>query len=341
MSGAGPLMSSLKLKKQADGFVLEYGHVKLALDTGIKGETTLLTHGHTDHLRGVEKAHRVVATKATIDTLRARGYGIKGRVELLEYNQQIGQLGVVVTALNAGHVLGSSMYLMEFDEGLSVLYTGDFNVVDSMVHKAASPVSADVLITEATYGTPEWVFPSRKSIYDDILTTTTEVLENGRIPVFLAYSLGKAQETIALLQWGGFNVVSGNHRIDDVCNVYNQHGSDLRHTSLKLGDAKNLFSEGCAIVSSSFHHTRNNIRAALGNRPANRIINRMEHYSLSGWTLGDSSKTGFPLSAHSDFKGLMLFAKKVNPRVVYCFTGNASHFSGHLVDDGLNAVPLE
>ncbi|MHA2003546.1 MAG: MBL fold metallo-hydrolase [Candidatus Thorarchaeota archaeon] len=341
MSGAGPLMSTLKLKKQADGIVLDYGHVRLALDTGIKGETTLLTHGHTDHLRGVEKAHRVVATKATIDTLRARGYGFKGRVELLEYNQRIGQLGVVVTALNAGHVLGSSMYLMEFDEGLSVLYTGDFNVVDSMVHRAASPVTADVLITEATYGTPEWVFPSRKSIYNDILTAAAEVLEKEQIPVFSAYSLGKAQEAIALLQWGGFNVVSGNHRIDEVCKVYNQHGSDLRHTSLKQREAEELLSEGCAIVTSSFHHTRNNIQNTLGNKAANRIINNIEHYSLSGWTLGDSSKTGFPLSAHSDFKGLKKFAKNVNPRVVYCFTGNASHFSGHLVDDGLNAVPLE
>jgi putative mRNA 3-end processing factor len=334
-------MSTLKLKKQADGLILDYGHVRLALDTGIKGETTLLTHGHTDHLKGIEKAHRVVATKATIDTLRARGYRVKGRVELLEYNQRIGQLGVIVTALNAGHVLGSSMYLMEFDEGLSVLYSGDYNVVDSMVHTAAKPVSADVLITEATYGTPEWVFPSRKSIYDDILTTTSESIENGRIPVFLAYSLGKAQEAIALLQWGGFNVVSGNHRIDEVCKVYNQHGSDLRHTSLIHRDAKHLLSDGCAIVSSSFHHTRKNIRSAIGNTAANDIINRMDHYSLSGWTLGDSSKTGFPLSAHSDFNGLMRFAKRVNPRVVYCFTGNASHFSGHLVDDGLNAVPLE
>ncbi|MFW9861341.1 MAG: MBL fold metallo-hydrolase [Candidatus Thorarchaeota archaeon] len=334
-------MSTLKLKKQADGLILDYGHVRLALDTGIKGETTLLTHGHTDHLKGIEKAHRVVATKATIDTLKARGHMVKGRVELLEYNQRIGQLGVIVTALNAGHVLGSSMYLMEFDEGLSVLYSGDYNVVDSMVHTAAKPVSADVLITEATYGTPEWVFPSRKSIYDDILTTTSESIENGRIPVFLAYSLGKAQEAIALLQWGGFNVVSGNHRIDEVCKVYNQHGSDLRHTSLNHRDVKHLFSEGCAIVSSSFHHTRKNIRGAIGSTAANDIMNRMDHYSLSGWTLGDSSKIGFPLSAHSDFNGLMRFAKKVNPRVVYCFTGNASHFSGHLVDDGLNAVPLE
>lgn len=334
-------MSTLKLRKKADGFILDYGHVRLALDTGLKGETTLLSHGHTDHIRGVEDAHRIIASRGTVQTLNARGHSLRGKVEYLEPNERIGQLGVVITALNAGHVLGSTMYLLEFDEDLSVLYTGDFNVVDSTVHQAASPVCADVLITEATYGKPRWMFPERRTIYDNILDTASNIIQEGHIPVFQAYSLGKAQEAIALLQWGGFNVVSGNHMIDEVCKVYNQYGNDLRQTALTQRKARDLLDHGCAIVSSSFHHTRKNIRASLGARIAKDIFNRMEHFSLSGWTLGDSSKTGFPLSAHSDFNGLIDFAKAVSPRVVYCFTGNATEFSGHLVNEGLNAVPLE
>jgi hypothetical protein len=47
------------------------------------------------------------------------------------------------------------------------------------------------------------------------------------------------------------------------------------------------------------------------------------------------------LSAHSDFLGLLKFAKDVDPKVVYCFTENAREFSGHLAEAGLNAVPLE
>ncbi len=334
-------MSTLKLRKQADGFVLDYGHVRLALDTGVKGETTLLTHAHSDHLKGVEKASRIISTQATKDALIARGHRVQTRTEIMEHNERTGQLGVVITSLNAGHVLGSSMFLMEFDEGLTVLYTGDFNVVDSMVHNAAVPTQADVLITEATYGTPDWVFPDRREIHEQILETTGKVIEEGRIPVFQAYSLGKAQEAIAILQWGGFNVVSGNNMIDEVCKVYNRHGSNLRQARMRTARARTLLKNGCAIVSSSHHHTRQNIRRHLDSKDADEVIGKLDYYALSGWTLGDSSKTGFPLSAHSDFQGLLDFARGVSPTLIYCFTGNATSFSDHLSNEGFNAVPLE
>jgi hypothetical protein len=102
-----------------------------------------------------------------------------------------------------------------------------------------------------------------------------------------------------------------------------------------------MLKDGCAIVSSSFYHTRRNIRAHLDSGTASDVLGRLEHFVLSGWTLGDSSKTGFPLSAHSDFRGLLRFAKKVSPRVIYCFTGNAAEFSEHLSKEGYSAVPLE
>ncbi|MHA2378802.1 MAG: MBL fold metallo-hydrolase [Candidatus Thorarchaeota archaeon] len=334
-------MSTLKLRKQADGFVLDYGHVRLALDTGVRGETALLTHAHSDHLKGIENAHRVITTQATKEALLARGHRPRTKFEILNHGERIGQLGVVITSLNAGHVVGSSMYHIEFDEGLTVLYTGDFNVTDSMVHVAAEPKAADVLITEATYGTPDWIFPKRQEIYERILTTVGESIEKGRIPVFQAYSLGKAQEAIALLQRGGFNVVSGNHMIDQVSKVYNRHGRDLRHVSLRSNSARNMLKNGCAIVSSSHHHTRKSMRAHLDSGMASDVMGRLEHYVLSGWTLGDSSKTGFPLSAHSDFQGLLGFAKRVSPRIIYCFTANAARFSGHLSEEGFSAVPLE
>ena len=67
----------------------------------------------------------------------------------------------------------------------------------------------------------------------------------------------------------------------------------------------------------------------------------MAEYSLSGWTLGKYSVKGFPLSAHSDFPGLLAFVNGVGPRMVYCFTSNARKFSGTLIGLGVNAVPLE
>jgi putative mRNA 3-end processing factor len=334
-------MTSLRIAKHGGGLSLEYGHVKLALDTGWRKETTLLTHSHADHLTGIQKAYRVVSTKGTLETLYARGYKVNAKTELIDIGESIGQLGVKITALNAGHVLGSTMFLLEFDDDLTVLYTGDFNVVDSLVHSAAKPIEADVLITEATYGTPNWVFPNRRGVYKDVLSKAEEVLQAGRIPVFQAYSLGKAQEAIALLHGGGFNVVTGNHKIDSVCKVYKKHGVNLRHISLRSKGAAEMLKEGCAIVCSSPRHMMKNMQTELGHSYARKLETKLEHFSLSGWTLGETGKRGFPLSAHTDFPGLISFAKKVNPRMVYTFTKNAFVFSTHLTEEGFNAVPLE
>lgn len=334
-------MPTVSVKKIGTGFLLEYGDVRLALDTGVKGETTLLSHSHSDHTGGLKNAAHIVATKGTLDTWQARGAGrFKNKTEI-KHGDMFGQIGVNITALNAGHVLGSTMFHIEFNDGLTVLYTGDFNNVDSLIHKAATPVEADVLITEATYGTPSWVFPKRKTIYEDILDAATENVDAGRIPIFHAYSLGKSQETIALLQSGGFRVISGNTSIDKVCSVYKRHGIDLRHLTLRSSGTTGALEDGAVIVSSSSRHTAHSMRKLFGERTFSKVESKLEYYDLSGWAVGKFRRRGFPLSAHSDFNGLLGFAESVNPKVVYCFTENGRTLSKHLSEKGIHSVPLE
>lgn len=337
----GHSMSTVSLRKSGTGFLLEYGDVKLALDTGIQGETTLLSHSHSDHIGGLRNARHIIATEGTFDTWHARRSNKLGSKTIIRHGDMFGQIGVNITALNAGHVLGSTMFLLEFDDSLKVLYTGDFNSVDSLVHKAAKPVVADVLITEATYGTPQWVFPKRKIVYNNILDAATKVVDEGRIPLFHAYSLGKSQEAIALLQSGGFRVISGNTSIDKVCSVYKQHGVDLRHHTIQSENITDILDEGAVIVSSSFRHTKDNLQRTLGKSVFAKYETRLEHFNLSGWTMAKYRERGFPLSAHSDFNGLLNFAREVKPRVAYCFTENGRTLSKHLSDNGIHAVPLE
>jgi putative mRNA 3-end processing factor len=337
----GHHMSTVSVKKSGTGFLLKYGDVKLALDTGISTETTLLSHSHSDHIGGINKAGHIIATAGTFDTWQARRSNRLRSKSIIKYGDMFGQIGVNITALNAGHVLGSTMFLLEFDDGLKVLYTGDFNNVDSLVHKAAKPVHADVLITEATYGTPQWIFPERKTIHDNILDAATKVIDEGKIPIFHAYSLGKSQEAIALLGSGGFRVISGNTSIDNVCSVYKQHGIDLRHNKIQDHKLTEILDEGAVIVSSSSRHTIHNMQRTLGKKVFARYEAKLEYFNLSGWTIGKFRERGFPLSAHTDFEGLINFAKDVNPRVAYCFTENGRVLSKHLSDNGINAVPLE
>lgn len=334
-------MPSLKVVKHGTGVLIRYGDIHLALDTGISGTTTLLSHAHADHIGNLEYARNIITTQETIDTLTARGGRISSDLNIIKFNETIGQIGVYVTSLNAGHVIGSSMFKLVFDDGPSVLYTGDFNVKDSIVHNAAIPIEADVLITESTYGTPQWVFPIREMIHREIIETTRQAIDAGRIPIFQAYSLGKAQEAIGLLSQNGIDVVSGNAAIDAVSEIYQKYGTDLRYVNLEVPEAKSLLKQGCAIVTSAPRHTISNVRNKIGTAFAKDLERRKQNYNLSGWTLGEYRNGGFPLSAHTDFPHLLDFAEKVNPKIAYCFTSNAGVLSGYLIQKGISAVPLE
>ncbi|TFG11962.1 hypothetical protein EU537_10825 [Candidatus Thorarchaeota archaeon] len=334
-------MNSLRIEKHGTGILLRYGNTKLAFDTGATGFLTLLSHSHADHIGQLQKASHLVATRGTLDTLEARGKSVSCKSTIIRNGETLGKIGYYITALNAGHVLGSSMFRIEFDDGLSVLYTGDFNTVDSIVHRRARAIEADVLITEATYGTPQWVFPERRGVHRDIVGKAKEIIESDKIPVFRAYSLGKAQEAIALLHHSGITTVSGNKAIDAVSSVYKSHGCDFNFIpSESLSHPKDL-PDQIAVVSSSPKHTRAALIRGSKRNDENARPPEMREYNLSGWTLLEYKNRGFPLSAHSDFPHLLRFAKAVNPRVVYCFTGNARILARHLDKGGINAVPLE
>ncbi|TFF95826.1 hypothetical protein EU546_02570, partial [Candidatus Thorarchaeota archaeon] len=168
-------MSGLSVVKEGTGVLIEYGETVLALDVGHPDRTTLLSHGHFDHVGRLKLAREVITTKGTLDVFRARGGRVRWKATIAEYGETMFHEDAMITAIDAGHVLGSAMFLIEFSDGMRLLYTGDFNNVDSVVHRAASAVDADVLVTEATYGTPEWVFPNRELTHSQILAKTEEV----------------------------------------------------------------------------------------------------------------------------------------------------------------------
>ena len=71
---------------------------------------------------------------------------------LLGFNKQVDE-DLEIRAYYAGHVLGAAMFLAD-NQGLSVLYTGDFNTTpDRHLGPAHLPrtLRPSLLITESTY----------------------------------------------------------------------------------------------------------------------------------------------------------------------------------------------
>ncbi|MCK4320321.1 MBL fold metallo-hydrolase, partial [Candidatus Bathyarchaeota archaeon] len=113
----------------------------------------VVTHVHSDHLLGLRRSLRkceaVVMTPATkdlIDVMRSPLFLMRGDVKTLDYGEAFVYDDECLTLHFADHILGAAQVLVEDDEGVRILYTGDFRFPGTPV------VEADVVVIEATYG---------------------------------------------------------------------------------------------------------------------------------------------------------------------------------------------
>jgi len=104
--------------------------------------------------------------------------------------------------LAAGHILGAAQLLIEW-RGERVVYTGDIKLRPPLCGVEARPVPCDRLITECTFGLPVYHFLTREEARRGILSFARECLEDGIVPAFLAYPLGRGQEIVHVLCQAG------------------------------------------------------------------------------------------------------------------------------------------
>ncbi|HVB96088.1 MAG TPA: MBL fold metallo-hydrolase RNA specificity domain-containing protein [Chloroflexota bacterium] len=192
---------------------------------------------------------------------------------------------------------------------------------------AATPVRADILIMESTYGTPRYVFPPDEEICARIQFFVERALNDGMTPVLLGYSLGKSQEAIALINRLGFPVVA-HPSVAELADIYSRFGVELGNYEVLQGPVP----AGHVLIAPP-----NARRAGL---PA-----QCRTLYLSGWALDRSTPyrlnvdEAVPLSDHADFTELIHFVEAVQPSHIYTTHGPAS-FAEHLRRLGFNAQPL-
>ncbi|MHA1596304.1 MAG: MBL fold metallo-hydrolase [Candidatus Asgardarchaeia archaeon] len=297
------------------GITLEIDGFSIGLDNPFS-RINLVSHAHLDHLKGIQNSRRVVATCETIEIAAKRGYRIK-RYEKINIGETKDFGGIEVTSLNAGHSLGSSQFLIE-KGGVKILYTGDFNTEDSIAYEGAKPVDCDIMIADGTYGNPVYVFPERRVLYETMIRESMRCLELGEVPVFKAYSLGKAQEAILVLQKLKYPVVVGNHTTSLINEVYRKYGYDIKAFNLK--DISNtLMNEGIIFVASDKNSLIRNVKKVLGYE-TKKFLGKIREIFLSGWTI--LSRNGIPLSGHCGYDRLLSYIKKASPYEVYFFSYN-------------------
>lgn len=176
----------------------------LWLDSVVPVAVNWISHAHSDHSRG---GHRqIFASPETIRFLRLREDEqiLAGSAIQPLQSGQSEQLpsGAIITAQPAAHITGARQLLVEFG-GERLVYTGDIKLQKPLLGAETEIVPCDHLIIESTFGLPVYRFLTSKQAAGRILRFARECLEDGSIPVFLGYPLGRGQEIVYTLCQAG------------------------------------------------------------------------------------------------------------------------------------------
>jgi len=298
--------------------------VPFVLDATRTVPFSFASHAHADHCG---RHRRILCTAATAALAEVR-YG-KRRFLTLPVEQPEDIEGIAVELFEAGHVLGSAQILLTVD-GHRILYTGDLKPIGGRTTAPAATPKCDVLILEATFGRPEYVFPSFEETAAQLELLVKRVFVRGLTPVILAYALGKAQEAMALLSDQGF-AFACHRMVYGMVEIYRKFGVEL--PGAELFDSGRLRDR--VVVMPPGHQRHREWK----------FIRNPYTIFLSGWALDDTRKRRscdsiLPLSDHADYPQLIEFVERVNPRLVYTRHG-FPELAEDLRNRGVKAMHLD
>ncbi len=282
-------------------------------------DINLISHAHTDHLPTSFRKLEAICSPESRDFVAARRrkeitIASDPRVDLLE----------------AGHIAGSRMFLVGSDS--RVLYTGDYCTREKKNTKPAKPHECDILITEATYGLPKYVFPNHRETMSLARDWMEDLIREDTSAILLAYPLGKSQELSAALKDMPLALnptIAGNNVI------LNRHGYGLPDSVYDPQRTKPPF----VYITSGIG--KDSLRVESMKKHGAKIA------AFSGWALdrGFASLSrldeAFPISDHCGYNELLEFVRKCSPSSVFTTHGFAKEFAAQIRRNlGISAVPL-
>ena len=279
-----------------------------------------VSHAHADHFARHEMA---LCSTATASLVRSRYHLAENRLEAVDFHASIERNGHRIRLLPAGHIAGSAMlHVTRIADGATLLYTGDFKVRKG---RTAEPVvfqQADLLILETTFGLPQFAFPSPMEVETAVLRFVHDTLADGEVPVLLGYSLGKAQEALALLHEHGIPTLL-HPNVAEMTSACREAGVSCLPEPLILDGP---VPPGHAVIAPP-NAVRSKLLRAVGNR---RVA------MLSGWALVPGATFRYrvdeaiPMSDHADYPGLIECIQRVRPKKILTVHGYTREFAAEL-----------
>ncbi len=299
----------------ARSYVSETGAVVLGEGIAADGHlpgliARVVTHAHNDHIVGLRESMReaslIIATPLTLEMLDVLGYRVPAQKRLgLEPRRPVRILDNRLVLLPANHIPGSVQVLVEWSDGFRAGYTGDFKQPGTPVMK-----DLDVLVIEATYGSPEYRRPWSSEIEYLFADLVRDLLVKG--PVYIYGYHGKLQEAMRVLREHGIDApFLAPERVYRMALVARKYGIDVGEVICTCRrEAEEVKKSGWYVYFTHMMARRNGAPAN-----ASRVV-------LSGWEFSGPYRQAGPrtwivsFSDHADFDQLVEYVREARPRLL-------------------------
>ncbi|MEM6483087.1 MAG: ligase-associated DNA damage response exonuclease, partial [Pseudomonadota bacterium] len=188
-------------------------------------ERALITHGHADHARpghahylSTESAGPVIRHRLGNIALEGIGFG---------ETRQIGAANVSFHP--AGHVPGSAQIRVESGGEVWVV-SGDYKTAPDRLSEPFEPVKCHSFITECTFGLPVFSWVAEDEAARQINDWWAANTASGKFSLLGAYSLGKAQRVMSLLD-PEIGPILTHGAVENTNQVLRRQGLDLPVTT--------------------------------------------------------------------------------------------------------------
>lgn len=296
-------------------------------------ENALITHGHADHARPGHGNY--LATHASLPVMRHRLGDISAQG--IGYGEEIRIKDAIVSFHPAGHVPGSAQIKVTV-AGETWVASGDYKIEDDGLSEPFEPQKCDHFITESTFGLPVFRWRTQAAIADEINTWWQSCAAAGKTAFLGAYSLGKAQRLLSMLD-PAVGPILTHGAVEATNAILRAQGITLPATKQLTKDVDPKTHKGAIVLAPP---------SALGSTWAKRF-GPQENAFASGWMqlrgvrrrrAGDR---GFVISDHADWSGLLSAITETGAENIYVTHGYTDVFARYLNENGWSAqvVPTE
>ncbi|MCL5442265.1 MAG: hypothetical protein M1603_01100 [Candidatus Marsarchaeota archaeon] len=285
-------------------FTISANGYSISLDSRERGaDIDFISHAHTDHIGAARSSSSVLSSYETSYIIE-KTYGIK--VKKCE------RIPDGVKLLDAGHMLGSSqLSVTDYDSGSKTVYTGDYLLQRSRVANPITIEEADTVIIDSTYPDPRIEFEDRDEVERSIQLWAKTKQKYGTV-LFGAYTLGKSQELVAILNDAGIEPVMSK-RLAAATETYNELGMSLKYQSVysEPFDLPNASENTVGIVENN---SLDKVAAMLNQLDGRKVYTAV----ATGFAAIFKFKTDvqFPLSDHADFRQCLEYVEQSNAKRV-------------------------